>query len=172
MENNNRKTPDDIEKELSVGNFAKQQARTIGLTFGGGAAGLLAGVGAVKAGLAKVLDSNLEKILGNKYYLGVENAGFAIKTAAAAIGVLVGTLASQYEHWKKVERERKGVEEINKDIALVMDKRAQFEDTLDKQSVIIKNIIAERENSAKPTMEEKITAGRSQAAGGEYAGRV
>jgi hypothetical protein len=158
MENNNRKTLDDIEKELSVGNFAKQEARTLGLTFGGAGAGYLAGLGAVKAGLGK--------LIVNKYG---EQTPLIIKTGGAMIGLIIGSIASQYEHWKKVERERKGVEEINKDVAMVMEKRAQFEDTLDKQSAIIKNIIAERGNPAKSTMEEKIAAERRQAANGEHA---
>lgn len=137
MENNNKKTPEEIEKELSVGNFAADQAKTMGLTFGGAGAGYLAGMGLAQT---KVADSITKKIPS------INSVG-GVKGAAAFVGLIIGSIASGYSHWKKVERERKGVEEINKDVASVMEKRAQFEETLDKQSEFVKKLVAERSNA-------------------------
>ena len=64
--------------------------------------------------------------------------------------MLIGSIASNYGHWKKVERERKGVEEINKDVAAVMENRTKFEETLDTQAEYIKRLVAER----KPQVEQ------------------
>ena len=146
-----KKTPQDIENELSVGNFAAQQARTIGFQVGGLVAGLGAGFLANKAGLGKVAG---KKALGwfGKTASGeikqVEKFGKWLVTATSAVvGMTVGGIASLYEHWVKVERERLSVQEINKDVESLMEKRVQFEDTLDKQHDVVKAML-ERQQAA------------------------
>lgn len=145
MSENIGKTPEEIEKELSVGNFAKQQATTLGLTFGGAGLGYLAGMGAVKAGAGKLLN-NIKLFAGHP----IESNNHVVKIASGVAGLLIGSIASNYGHWKKVERERKGVEEINKDVAAVMENRTKFEETLDTQAEYIKRLVAER----KPQVEQ------------------
>ncbi len=165
MNENIGKTPEEIEKELSVGNFAKQQATTLGLTFGGAGLGYLAGMGAAAAGAGKLL-GKMKSFSG----ANIESNNKIVKLAAGFIGLVVGSIASNYGHWKKVERERKGVEEINKDVAAVMEKRVQFEDTIDKQSEHIKRLIADHEKSFhgnNRSMGDKILAERTHAENSE-----
>ncbi|MEZ5691902.1 MAG: hypothetical protein R3D71_09605 [Rickettsiales bacterium] len=156
MEHNNRKTPEEIDNELSVGNFAKQQAITLGLVFGGVIAGFAAGAAVAKAGAGKFLDKI--KIFKNA---SQDEKDIVVKIAGATMGAMIGGLASNFEHWKKVERERKGVEEINKDVAAIMEKRVEFEDSLGKQSAHIKNLIAEYEKNAGGNMVDKVAAERN-----------
>ncbi len=149
------KTPDEIEKELSVGNFTKQQARTLGFQFGGMAAGGAAGWGLAKTGLAtSMAKNNIVKAMGG--------AKSVLVIGGTIVGSIIGGVASLYEHWVKVEREQLNVQEINKDVAKLMEKRTQFEDTLDKQSAVIKDMLERTGGNA-----EKILARREQSAASE-----
>lgn len=164
MNENIGKTPEEIEKELSVGNFAKQQATTLGLTFGGAGLGYLAGSGIAKTKLADWIGEKSARIFNSKALLETASkeeiaaAGKKLGKPAAQwgmgfIGLMIGSIASQYGHWKKVERERKGVEEINKDVAHIMENRTKFEETLDTQAEYIKRLVAER----KPQAEQDVS---------------
>lgn len=152
-----RKSPQDIESELSVGNFAVQQGRTLGFQLGGLAAGLGLGYLANRMGAARAVGNKVIKWFGSKGAAeaeaaiahdprGVERIGsWVVSGAGAVIGMTVGGIASLYEHWVKVERERLSVQEINKDVANLMEKRVQFEDTLDKQHDIVKAMLKRQE---------------------------
>lgn len=136
-EERTRKSPEDIEKELSVGKFAAQEATTLGITLGGTAAGAAAGYGLDKANALnkvtrfKIVERIIENGAGKKVLIG----------GGAAIGLVLGSIASMFGHWKKVERERLSVQEINQDVASLMDKRVKFEETLDAQHGIIKDML-------------------------------
>lgn len=114
------KPPSDIEKELSVGNFAKQQARTIGFQIGGAAIGGGLGYAANRA-------------LGGARNLWVGGG--------VGLGMVMGGIASMYERWVKVERERISVQEINKDVAALMEKRAVFEERLEQQHDMVRGTL-------------------------------
>ncbi|MBY0406260.1 MAG: hypothetical protein K2Q01_01090 [Rickettsiales bacterium] len=150
------KTPDEIEKELSVENFTRQQARTLGFQFGGMALGGLAGFGLFKAGVGKSLEKyTMVRALG-----GVKGSLIA---AGTLVGSVIGGVASLYEHWVKVEREQLSVQEINKDVAHIMEKRVQFEDTLDKQHALIQQML-EKQNAQGGKAADRITSRREAAA--------
>ena len=152
------KTPQQIEEELSVTNFTLQQARTIGFQAGGMAIGAAAGYGLSKAGVGKKWNTNdIVKALGG--------AKGVLITAGTLVGSAIGGIASLYEHWVKVEREQLNVQEINKDVAKIMEKRVQFENTLDKQQAMI-DAMLEKHNAANPKA-EKIASQREQAASAE-----
>lgn len=162
------KGPDEIEKELSVGNFAKQQARTLGFTVGGAVVGYFGGKQLAKTGFT-------QKVAGWIAGKGASEAEVAAKTGlakqavtwgTAAVGYVAGQIAAYYEHWVKGERERLSVQEINKDVANIMEKRVQFEDTLDKQHKIVTEMLAKQE-TVPSSMQEKVLAKREQAASAE-----
>jgi|GEM_PF-3510679 len=138
-----KRDSDDIEKQLSVGRFAAQEAKTMGFTFGGAILGGLAGLGLGKAGLARFLPQQVGAA-GNRVIAG----------AGAVIGLMVGSVASMYEHWAKVERERLSVKEINKDVASIMEKRVQFENTLEQQQAIIDGMLKQQEVPGPMTSKE------------------
>jgi len=159
----------DIEKELSVGNFAAVQARTLGFQLAGIVLGAAAGFGLAKTGLKNKVGkwaNDLGIKMGLKAPLkltpeeetkAIERAGAtAITFISTAVGSVLGGIASMYEHWVKVERERLGVQEINKDVASIMEKRVQFEETIDKQHGIVKDLLAKQEALAGKSMSEKV----------------
>ena len=146
---------DTIEKQLSVGNFAMQQARTIGLLVGGTLVGGAAFFGLAKTGLGAKLGkwlarSDLEGLTGEKLEKAIKSATIggthAMAGAGALGGLLVGGAASQYEHWAKVERERLGVQEINKDVADIMASRAKLEDTIEKQHSVVESLLKQHQH--------------------------
>lgn len=154
MAERNTKTPEQIEEELNAGNFVKDQLITTGLVLGGGAAGYAVGAGVAKTSLTeKIADKffgnnelieevgkDTKEVLHNlKYSKGI------VQGVSIAIGLLVGSMAAQYGHWKKVRRQQFGVEEINKDVANIVDSRVKFEETLDTQAEFIKRLVVERE---------------------------
>lgn len=181
MSDTSKKSPEQIEKELSVGNFAMQQARTIGFTVGGTLAGLGLAWGANKTQLVSWLTKKMPSIIKPFSKKTAEKLaeeltdpkqaaeiGDLAKKASYGLGAIgglfTGTTASMYEHWAKVEREQLSVKEINKDVASIMEKRVQFEDTLDKQHAAIKSILEKHKESPKA---ETITDRREQSAHAE-----
>ncbi len=172
MADNESKTPEDIEKELSVGKFAGQQARTLGFQLGGVAVGWLAGMGLAKTGFKNTVGKWMATYLNAGKAVTPEllakNTEFARKTgipaAGAVIGSMIGGIASMYEHWVKVEREQLSVQEINKDVAGLMEKRIQFEDTLAKQEALVDDMLTKQKSFAGA-----LDAQREQAPGNETA---
>jgi hypothetical protein len=169
-------TNEDIEKELTVGNFAAVQARTVGFQLAGVALGFAAGWGLAKTGLKNTIAKWIANS-NSRYKAGTmhaEEMGEVLSTATdvagkwvlpwggAIIGSTLGGIASMYEHWIKVERERLSVQEINKDVASLMEKRVEFEDTIDKQHAIVKTMLA-RQESAPTSMADKILAEKEKA---------
>jgi len=145
---------DDIDKQLTVGNFAKQEAVTLGLVFGGLGIGYWLGGLAVKAGFADIFRNKkateqTEKALefGAKKLGTSFTPETAVKLVAAFFGMNVGGTAAYYKRWVKNERERYNVQEINQDVSHIMQSRVQFEETLDKQGEFIKQLIEEKEKS-------------------------
>ncbi len=152
------KTPEQIEQELSVTNFTKQQVRTLTFEFGGMALGAAAGYGAAKAGLGKSWGKNaVVQALGG--------AKSVLVLGGTVVGSMIGGIASLYEHWVKVEREQLNVQEINKDVSKLMQKRTEFENTLDKQQEIIDAML--EKHKAGTSKAGIVTAQRELAASAE-----
>lgn len=155
------RTPEEIEKELSVGNFAAQQARTMGFQLGGIAAGLGVGLLANRMGAGKWLGSRLESAAARRGMTqaveqvageAVDPAGrfqklgnYIVGGTGAAVGMIGGGIASLYEHWVKVERERLNIQEANRDIASIMEKRVEYEDTLKSQHALVQSMLKKHE---------------------------
>lgn len=114
-----------IEKQLGVGRFAAQQAISLGLQFGGAILGYFAGKGLGKAGIGQ------KEIFEGDKSLNISSA------AGAIIGLVVGGTAAGFRGWKKMEGERLAVQEINKDVATIMESRAGFEETLRTQGEVV-----------------------------------
>ena len=135
-----------VEDELTVGRFAGQQARTMGLIIGGTLAGYLLGKQLIKTSLPnKVMDLIQkhwfkEATTAEKEAIGKN----VVEYGTMAVGYAAGQVGSLYEHWSKVERERLGVDEVNKNVSAMMAKRVQFEETMDRQHEIIQKLIKER----------------------------
>lgn len=149
------KSQEEIEKELSVGNFAGTQAKTIGFQIGGIALGLGAAFAANRLKLGKWVGGKIAKGK-NGSQLDAETAEAAtglgnqiVYGAGALAGMITGGLASMYEHWVKVERERLNIQEANKDIAAIMEKRVEFENTLGKQHEVIQGMLKKQEQLEK-----------------------
>lgn len=165
MADNAPKKPEDIEKELSVGNFAGQQAITLGLTIGGLVVGVAAALGAARLGLANGIKNSkwLSNAVQENPELLAKAKGMVTPTIAAVgafVGLFTGSTASMYGHWRKVEGEHLAVKEINKDVANLMEKRVQFEETLDKQSQIVQKILKEHEAKAGASQADQQLARR------------
>ncbi len=147
------KTPEQIEQELNAQNFAKDQAKTLGFTFGGAGVGYFLGRNLADTKFSEwfadnVLDSS--KLMKNVDTIArQEGKLISAKTytiwGSAWLGLIIGSTFAGYEHWKRVRRQQFGVDEINNDVANIMESRVQFEETLGKQSELIKKIIAEKE---------------------------
>lgn len=121
---------DNIEKQLSVGRFASQQAVAFGLQIGGAVLGYFAGKGLGKAGIGKEIASG-------------DGGSFNISSVIGAfVGLLVGGTAAGFRTWRKTEGERLAVKEINQDVATIMESRAKFEDTLNAQGEIVSEMRA------------------------------
>lgn len=118
-----------IEKQLSVGRFASQQATALGLQVGGAAIGYFIGKGVGKAGIGKEISEG-----GRSYNIS--------GIVGAVVGYVIGGIASGFRHWRKVEGERLAVGEINKDVATIMESRAKFEDTLTAQGEMVNEMRA------------------------------
>lgn len=164
---NKPRTQEEIEKELSVGNFAGQQARTMGFQLGGLAAGLGLGflanrmgagkwVGKKIGGVATREAEHLGEQLGGIVERIAENTGraeklgkYIVNVTGAVVGMIGGGMASLYEHWVKVERERLNIQEANRDIASIMEKRVEFEDTLKSQHELVKTMLKKHEELEK-----------------------
>jgi len=152
MADQNNKTPEDIEKELSVGKFAEQQGRAMGIQFGSAALGYVAG--------SAVAGTKLAKGAGNwNWAKGFGGGKKAIALIGGFLGFMVGGLYSGYQHWVKGERERLSVQEINKDVADLMGKRVQFEDTLDSQHTIVKEMLKKYDATGQ-SLGDKVLAAR------------
>ena len=147
---NNHKTPEDIEKELSVGSFTLQQGRAIGIQAAGAALGYAAGHAAAGA---------VKNTANWKWAQAFGGGKKAIALIGAVLGSMVGSIAALYEHWVKEERERLSVQEINKDVADLMGKRAQFEDTLDSQHKIVKEML-KKYDATEQSLGDKVLAAR------------
>ncbi len=159
---------DTIEEQLSVSRFTMQQARTLGFQLGGIVLGWFAGKSLRNSGASKTVGKWFQSNLQGAENASAEALGnYVIPWVGAAIGSTIGGIASLYEHWVKVERERLSVQEINKDVASVMASRVQFEDTLNQQHEIVKSLLAERGHA--PSAQERILAEREQAATSEHA---
>lgn len=154
-EQGSTKTPEQIEAELSVTNFTKQQARTMGFQFGGMALGAGAGWLAARAGVGK-------KWNNHQLVQAVGGAKSVLIASGTLVGSMLGGIASLYEHWVKVEREHLNVQEINKDVAKLMEKRTQFEDTLDKQQAVIDAML--EKHKAQNSQAGRVTSRREESA--------
>ena len=176
-EPNKIKNQEDIEKELSVSNFAMQQARTMGFQFGGIAVGLIAGLALAKTSLKGTVGrwwakSFAEKAKGatpEQIAQVIEHSEetarkWIIPGVSVFIGSTIGGVASLYEHWVKTERERLSVQEINKDVANLMEKRVEFEDTLEKQHTIVSSMLEKYQSTAGQPKTEQLLAERENPA--------
>jgi hypothetical protein len=86
----------------------------------------------------------------------------AIPKSFPLIGAIAGFIVSgffnTYDSWRKREVESRAVDEINNDVARMMDERNQFAETLNRQETVIKGIIEDRQvNAGKPHQDKAVS---------------
>lgn len=118
-----------IDKELTPQKFAAEQLLNIVIQFGSAAAGFFIG-----------------KALSNVPAIAKRNTAYRFgaftpaSTIGTAVGSVVGSMALGYKHWRKTESERLAVGEINKDVADIIASRTGFEETLEQQGQVVREL--------------------------------
>jgi hypothetical protein len=81
--------------------------------------------------------------VGGKISSGINTVSrWVFSLAGALAGTFVAGIVNAYEHWKNLESEKLAVSEINKDVGNLVNERAHFADTLNRQETLIKEMVA------------------------------
>ena len=148
---NNSKTIEErnkhTEEQTSVGSYVLKQIRTMAILLAGAAVGYFS-FGALKnTKFAKWL---VDTVSSNKGENKIDFSLDTIKEKMSVIGAIVGSMTASmfctYEHWRDLKKEKLAVEEINIDVANMMQQRNAMASTINHQEAVIKEIIAERQH--------------------------
>jgi hypothetical protein len=137
-----------IREETSFGKYAGQQFLQYATLAVGAVAGFFAFKGLKSVGAMKPIENAIQKRV-KQPQLAEEAVKKARKIAdyvGAGVGALLGRIINAYGNWKKVESENLAVQEVNSDVANLMQERGKFADTLTRQEGFIRDLIAQRKD--------------------------